>query len=89
MLVVVSEGDANAVQDALVGDDFRVTRINTRGGFLRRGNVTLLIGVAESAVAAVIAHIRATVSSEAQGGVGGQGQSAMLVVLPVSIFARL
>jgi len=35
------------VTDALVENDFRMTRIASTGGFLRRGNVTLLIGAEE------------------------------------------
>ena len=36
--------DSGAV-DRLVAEGFRVTRVASTGGFLRRGNVTLLIGV--------------------------------------------
>ncbi len=89
VLAVVSNDHANAVQAALVADEFRVTRINTSGGFLRRGNVTLLIGVAEREVPAVIEHIRANVSERAEGELGNSPGSTMLVVLPVAKFARV
>jgi uncharacterized protein YaaQ len=36
--------DARSI-DQLVAEGFRVTRVASTGGFLRRGNVTLLIGV--------------------------------------------
>jgi uncharacterized protein YaaQ len=37
----------------------RLTRINTAGGFLRRGNATLLIGVEEAQVDEVLSLIQA------------------------------
>ena len=86
---MLSNDDANKVQAALVADDFRVTRINTTGGFLRRGNVTLLVGVAEREVGAVIDHIRANVPDAGDGASTGQAGSTMLVVLPVDISARV
>ncbi len=89
VLAVVSNDDANPVQAALVGDEFRVTRINTSGGFLRRGNVTLLIGVAEREVLSVIEIIRANVTERAAGDPGIVPGSMMLVVLPVAKFARV
>ena len=89
VLAVLSNDDANTVQAALVEDEFRVTRINTTGGFLRRGNVTLLVGVAEREVGAVIDHIRAKVSAGSDGESSDRTGSTMLVVLPVSVSARV
>lgn len=42
--IVRDSDDANVI-DQLVTEGFRVTRVASTGGFLRRGNVTLLIGV--------------------------------------------
>ncbi len=89
VLAVLSNDDANTVQAALVEDEFRVTRINTTGGFLRRGNVTLLVGVAEREVGAVIDHIRANVAARNDGASGDRPSSTMLVVLPVAVSARV
>ena len=89
VVAVLSNDDANTVQAALVEDDFRVTRINTTGGFLRRGNVTLLVGVAEREVDAVIDHIRANVPAAGDGASADRAGSTMLVVLPVNISARV
>ncbi|MCY4113518.1 MAG: cyclic-di-AMP receptor [Chloroflexi bacterium] len=89
VLAVLSNDDANTVQAALVEDEFRVTRINTTGGFLRRGNVTLLVGVAEREVDSVIEHIRANASAESDSEAGGRAGSTMLVVLPVTVSARV
>ncbi len=58
VLAIVHNDDADAVTRALLAAGRRVTRINTAGGFLRRGNVTLLIGVEPAEVDAVLETIR-------------------------------
>lgn len=45
ILAIVQDEDAGSVIDALTGAGFRATRINTQGGFLRKGNSTILVGV--------------------------------------------
>src|SRR5687768_4482294 len=45
ILAIVQDEDAGPVIEALTGDSFRATRINTVGGFLRKGNATILVGV--------------------------------------------
>jgi uncharacterized protein YaaQ len=45
MVAILHSDDADPVISALLGHGYRLTRLNTAGGFLRRGNVTLLIGV--------------------------------------------
>ena len=47
IIAVVGEDDADQVVEALVEQEFRTTRINTAGGFFKKGNATLLIGVEE------------------------------------------
>jgi uncharacterized protein YaaQ len=44
---VVDNSKADASVDALVAHGYRVTRLASTGGFLRRGNTTLLVGVEE------------------------------------------
>ena len=39
-LMVIDEADADLLNDALVEAEFRVTRIGSTGGFLRRGSTT-------------------------------------------------
>ncbi len=58
ILAIVPNEDASAVSQALLAADHRLTRINTAGGFLRRGNVTLLIGVEPNKTEEVLAIIR-------------------------------
>lgn len=58
VLAIIHNDDADAVTRALLAAGRRVTRINTAGGFLRRGNVTLLVGVEPTDVDAVLETIR-------------------------------
>jgi len=58
VLAIVQDADANKVISALVAADYRVTRINTVGGFFQRPNATLLIGVEPERVTDVIYHIK-------------------------------
>ena len=45
MIIIVRNEDDEGVIRELVQKDFRVTRMASTGGFLRRGNSTLLVGV--------------------------------------------
>lgn len=48
VIAILKDSDALPVTDALVERQYRVTRIASTGGFMRRGNVTLLVGVEEA-----------------------------------------
>lgn len=45
ILAIVQDEDAGPVIEALTSARFRATRMNTVGGFLRKGNSTILVGV--------------------------------------------
>ena len=45
LLAIVQDPDAGRLQHALTEAGFGVTRLSSTGGFLRRGNTTLLIGI--------------------------------------------
>lgn len=49
-LFVVDNAKADRAVDLLVRRGLRVTRLASTGGFLRRGNTTLLVGAEEDAV---------------------------------------
>jgi uncharacterized protein YaaQ len=57
VLSIVANEDADQVTRALIAGGYRVTRMNTAGGFFRRGNVTLLVGVEEPQVDDVLSII--------------------------------
>ncbi len=58
VVAVVQGKDAEALLSALTEAGHRATQINSAGGFLRESNVTLLIGVQDSAVVDVLRIIR-------------------------------
>ncbi len=60
LIVILQDGDAGAVMERLVAEGYRVTRIASTGGFLRRGNVTLLMGAEAAEVDGVIDLLRQT-----------------------------
>ena len=63
IIAIVHSIDAGRVIEQLVAHGHRVTRVASTGGFLRRGNVTLLIGVEEHQVQPVIDLLDETCSS--------------------------
>jgi uncharacterized protein YaaQ len=66
IIAIVHKDDAGPVLDDLLRREYRATRINSSGGFLRQGNSTLLIGVEPADVDDVIAAIRATARPRTQ-----------------------
>lgn len=58
IIAIISDVDNESVVQALVTAEFRVTRIASTGGFLRRGSSTLIIGMADEKVDAAIQLIR-------------------------------
>ncbi|MBQ8685993.1 MAG: cyclic-di-AMP receptor [Clostridia bacterium] len=55
---IVNKKDAAEVCDALAEERFSFTKMATTGGFLKSGNVTLLMGVEDEKVEAAIEIIR-------------------------------
>jgi uncharacterized protein YaaQ len=58
IIAIVHHTDGEEVLRALTEAGYTVTRIASSGGFLRRGNATLLIGVDAERVPAAIQLIR-------------------------------
>jgi uncharacterized protein YaaQ len=54
IIAIVKDVDDIPVTSQLVEKGFRVTRVASTGGFLRRGNATLLIGTEPERVQAAI-----------------------------------
>jgi uncharacterized protein YaaQ len=93
IVAVVQNDDANDVVDALLEAEFRTTRLASTGGFLRRGNTTILIGVEDAQVDTAIDVIRRKAHSRAQGAEGGgapvQTAAATVFVLDLEGYERL
>lgn len=45
VVAIINSDDVNAVMSNLTKEGYSATKLNTSGGFLRAGNITLLIGV--------------------------------------------
>jgi uncharacterized protein YaaQ len=58
ILAIVQDEDAGPVIEALTGEGFRATRISTVGGFLRKGNATILVGVERERIHRALLIIR-------------------------------
>lgn len=92
VVAIVQGEDADAVIRALLAAQHRLTRINTTGGFLRRGNATLLIGVEEEQVDEVIALIQSSSRRRTEAAPLEKGipdYAATVFVLNASHFVRI
>lgn len=100
ILAIVNADDAARVTAALIEDGHRVTRIATEGGWLRRQNSTLLLGVDDDKVNSVVQVLRETArqrtteipnSSESSGAVRFNIESggAIVFVLQIEQLASL
>ncbi|MHB9129801.1 MAG: cyclic-di-AMP receptor [Armatimonadota bacterium] len=66
VMAVVHEKDQRHVQDSLLESQFQFTNVASTGGFLREGNVTIIIGVDEEQVSQVIEVIRESCQTREQ-----------------------
>ncbi len=58
LIAIVRDADLDKILKALLDESFRVTRIASSGGFFRRGNATLMLGVREQKVDQALQIIR-------------------------------
>jgi uncharacterized protein YaaQ len=93
LIVAIVQGeDADDVIRAMLAAGHRLTRINTTGGFLRRGNATLLIGVEDHQIDEVIALMQATTRRRTESAPIEKGipeYAATVFVLDASHFIRI
>ena len=54
VVAIVNDDDSHAVLSEITRAEFSATKLSTSGGFLRAGNVTLLIGVEDERVSELI-----------------------------------
>lgn len=80
VIAIVQAEDADRAVKALIAQQLRVTRFNTVGGFLRRGNVTLLLAVAAEQVETVIQTLRETCQPRSAGQQQQVSRAALFVV---------
>jgi uncharacterized protein YaaQ len=85
IVAIVRDEDNAVVADALVKQNFRVTRIASTGGFFRRGSTTLMIGVDDENVDEAVEIIRENCGPVNEPGV----KRATLFVLNVAQFQQV
>jgi uncharacterized protein YaaQ len=85
IFAIIRDHDNDTVSNALIKAEFRVTRIASSGGFLRRGSSTLMIGVADEKVDEAIEIIRNNTTVVDDPGV----KRATLFVLDVKSFTQI
>ncbi len=85
LIAVVQTADSNTVAQALIDRGFRVTRLASTGGFLRRGSTTLMLGVEDERVDEAVEIIREECSQPAEPAI----KQGVIFVLPVSRFEQI
>ncbi len=66
VVAIVHNEDAGVLVDALLEKEFRATRLQSSGGFLKQSNATVLLGVEDDAVEDVMAIIAEHCTSRTQ-----------------------
>jgi uncharacterized protein YaaQ len=66
VVAIVHNEDAGSLVDALLKADFRATRLQSSGGFLRQSNATVVVGADDDHVDPVLGIIRETCVSRTQ-----------------------
>ncbi len=84
LIVLVKDSDADALTQAFTTGDYRVTRIASTSGLLKKGVVTMLAGVEPAQVEPAIELIRKTLPKKP----GGE-KRATLFVVPVERFEQV
>jgi uncharacterized protein YaaQ len=85
IIAILNDHDTEVVLKSLMEKDFRATRIASTGGFLRRGNTTLLIGLESDRVNSAIELIREACGAPAE----SSQRRATVFVVDVARFEQL
>ena len=88
VFAIVHDEDGPKVMDELNRNGFSVTKLCSTGGFLKAGNTTLLVGVDEENLDAVIEVIRKKSKSRKQvinSNMTPNGMGGMFIPYPVEV----
>jgi len=66
VVAIVHSEDAGALVDALTDKEYRVTRLQSQGGFLKQNNASILVGAEEAQIEDILAVIRETCHARSQ-----------------------
>jgi uncharacterized protein YaaQ len=59
VIIIAADGDADRLMKGLIEQGYPATKISSTGGFLHRGNATIISGVEANEVDQVLAMVRA------------------------------
>jgi uncharacterized protein YaaQ len=85
LIAILRDQDTERVVQALVIAGFRVTRVASTGGFIRRGSSTIMIGLEESQIDLAYQTIRKHLSPSDE----STSKRATLFVLDVAEFSQV
>ena len=66
VVAIVHHEDAGSLVDALLEREYRATRLQSSGGFLKQSNATIMVGVDEDQVDEVLGVVRDTCTSRTE-----------------------
>jgi uncharacterized protein YaaQ len=84
IIAIIRDTDSEPVMQALTSEKFRVTRIASTGGLLKRGVATFLVGVEDDRVDVAIQWIREKCAPAVEG-----EKRATIFVVPVEHFVQV
>ena len=85
IIAILHEDDTANVSQALLEAGFRVTKIASTGGFLRKGSATILVGVEEDQLDQALDLIREHCATPAEPAL----KRGTVFVIPVERFEQL
>lgn len=85
IIAIIRDDDCDNIINTLVDNEFRVTRIASTGGFLRRGMTTMMIGVEDEKVDEVFQIVKESCAPVAEYGI----RRGTMFVLNVDRFAQV
>lgn len=83
IIAIIDDEFSQDVVKALIDEKVRTTKLSSTGGFLKKGNTTLLIGVEESDLISVISLIRKNIKAKEE------SNGANLFVLDIDSHERI
>ncbi len=66
VVAIVHNEDAGALVDALLEREYRTTRLQSSGGFLKQSNATVMLGVDDDKVEEVVSIVRENCTARTQ-----------------------
>ena len=64
IIAITRDEDSKGLTETLIAEEYRVTRIASTGGFLRRGMTTMMIGIEDGKVDDVIDIVRGNCAAD-------------------------